>query len=196
MRDWRLRVVGLLAAAAIAGAGVGVTRAAFSAPQTSAANRFVAGTVHLTDNGTGDAVVTLEDAQPGGSDDGCLSVTYGGTLPSTVRLHATVAGPLKPYLNVTVTRGTDASPAFGACTTFVADTTDYLGFGPGVVYSGTLEAYPGSFDLGIVDPPTGGAATWTTGTSRSYRMNVSLANDAAAAGLTASATFRWEARNL
>src|SRR5688500_3515463 len=134
MRDVRVRVLALVAAAAVAGAGVGATRAAFSAPASSSANRFEAGSVRVTDNGTGDAIVSLDNAQPGASNDGCVLVTYDGTLPAALRLHATVSGGLEEYLDVTVTRGTDPTPAFGACTSFVPDLTDYLGFGAGVVY--------------------------------------------------------------
>jgi hypothetical protein len=45
---------------------------------------------------------------------------------------------------------------------------------------------------GRADP----AASWTNGDARSYRYTVTVDDTPAAQGLTASATFSWEARNL
>lgn len=180
----------LVAAAMVAGA-VGWTRAAFSAPTASAANRFEVGTVTLSDNASGGSVLSLAGAIPGATDTGCIHVTFGGTLPSAVRLFADVSGGLAPYLTLTVTRGTEATPAFESCGGFTPDATDYIGAGAGVLYTGSLAGYPTTYDAGIVDP-----ATWTTGTASSYRFAVTLANNPAAAAQSASATFRWEARNL
>ena len=125
----------------------------------------------------------------------CIKVTMSGSRDSTVRLYASVSGSLAPYVNVTVTRGTDASPSFSSCASFSADATDYLGSGAGVVYSGLLSAYPASYASGIVDPKAATPETWSQNESHSYRFAITLANNAAAQGLSASATFTWEARN-
>lgn len=172
----------------------GFTGASFSSSSSSSGNRFAAGTVRLTDNDVDGAALVLADAQPGATDTGCVLVTYEGSLPSTVSLYATVTGGLAPYLTLTVTRGTESAPAFDTCGGFTADTTDYIGAGPGVVYSGTLDGYPASYASALADPPTG-AAAWTQGESHSYRLAVTLANDTAAQGQSATATFHWEARN-
>ena len=72
-----------------------------------------------------------------------------------MRLYASVTGTLPQYLNVTVTRGSGAA-GFDNCTGFTADAGDY-GYGPGgVVYSGTLQAFPSTYAAGI---------TWTDGES-------------------------------
>ena len=173
----------------------GVTYSAFSSSTTGSGNRFAAGTVDLGDNDTDTTMLQLVDAQPGAADTGCIVVTYSGTLPASVRLFATVTGTLAPYLNLTVTRGIDTTPAFDACTGFVPDTTDYLGVGAGVVYSGTLAAYPSDWGTGVLDPPVGPVEAWGTGEVRSYRVSVSLANDVGAQGKSATAAFTWEARN-
>lgn len=165
--------------AAAAGAG---TWSAFSDTTASQANDFAAGTVHLTDNDAGAALVTLSGAMPGESSTGCILVTYGGSLDADVRLYATVSGPLAPYLTVTVTRGTDPTPSFGSCASFVADTGD--------LFEGALSSYPVSFGAGIADPDV-----WSSGESHSYRMRIELADNPAAEGLSATATFTWEARN-
>ena len=173
----------------------GVTYSAFSSATTGSDNRFAAGTVSIGDNDTDTALLALTDAQPGATDTGCVVVTYTGSLPANVRLRAAVSGSMAPYLNVTVTRGTDASPAFDACTGFVPDATDYLGHGAGVVYSGTLASFPQAWASGIADPPAGQPESWTTGEARVYRLAVTLANDVAAQGTSANAAFSWEARS-
>ena len=191
----RLRQLSLtIATTVLLVATVGATRAAFSVSASSAGNSFAAGTVTIGDNDVGGTALTLSAASPGTTDTSCLLVSYGGSLPSTVKLHATVTGALAPYVLLTVTRGTDSTPAFDACGGFTADTTNYVGMGAGVVYSGPLNGYPSSYATGLADPPSG-AVTWTQGTSRSYRLAVTLTNNTAAQGQSAAATFRWEARN-
>lgn len=193
---WTATVVVVAVAVAVAVVTSGVTYSAFSSSTTGAGNRFAAGTVQLGDNDTDTTMLTLEDAQPGATDTGCVVVTYAGSLSAEVRLHASVTGTLGPYLELTVTRGVDTTPAFDACTGFVPDGTDYLGEGAGVVYSGALADYPGGWATGVVDPPVGPVESWDTGEARSYRLSVTLANDTGAQGKSATAAFTWEARNL
>jgi predicted ribosomally synthesized peptide with SipW-like signal peptide len=181
-----LLVVGAAGSAAVAG-----TWSAFSSTTGSTGNSFSAGTVHLTDNDVGAAMLSLSNARPGDSTTGCILVTYGGTLDAAVKLHASVSGALAPYLTLTVTRGTDSSPAFSSCASFTPDLTDYLGAGAGIVYSGLLSAFPASWAAGLVDVD----GTWTAGETRSYRLRVELVDDEAAENKTATATFTWEARN-
>ena len=79
--------------------------------------------------------------------------TYGGTVPADVRVYGSVSGGLAGYLTLTVTRGTIAgAPAAKSCTSFVADSTDYLSKGAGVIYSGNLSAFPTSAASALVDP--------------------------------------------
>jgi hypothetical protein len=156
-------------------------------------NSFQAGTVSISDDDPGSAMFSLTGMKPSDSAvSRCILVTYDGSIPATVRLYGTVSGTLATYLNLTVERGTGA--AFGSCGSFAADSTDYLGSGPGVVYSGTLAGYPSTYASGIVDPPSGGAETWTTSETHAYRFTVSVQNDPSARSTTASATFTWEAR--
>jgi hypothetical protein len=173
-----------------------VAYSAFFSSSASAGNSLAMGTVAVGDNDSGAATLSLSSAQPGNSDTGCIRVTYTGSLDAGLRLYASVSGSLAPYLTLTVTRGTDASPAFDSCASFTPDATDYLGAGPGVVYSGLLSAYPTSYATGIVDPPSGPSETWTSSEAHSYRVSISLNNDPAAQGLSATTSFTWEARNL
>jgi predicted ribosomally synthesized peptide with SipW-like signal peptide len=178
-------VVGIVAA--ISGTG---TWAAFSDTTGNSANVFAAGTVRIADNDSGSAMMTLTDAYPGDGAQGCIQVTYSGTLDADVRLYANVTGTLGQYLTLTVTRGSDPSPSFPGCGGFTPDATDYNGDGPGVIYEGDLDAFPGGWGGGVVDP-----GTWSTSDSHAYRFEVTLQNDDAAEARTAGADFVWEARN-
>jgi hypothetical protein len=185
----------LLFAAAAATAGK-VTYSAFVSTTSSPGNAFASGTVSIRDDDGGGALLTLNAAKPGQSNTGCIEVTYDGSLDAKVRLYATVSGALAPYVTLTVTRGTHAAPAFKSCTGFTADQTNYIGAGAGVVYSGALSQFPASWTAGIEDPTSGSAETWTTSEAHSYRFVVSVNDDNANQGLSASMTFLWEAWNL
>jgi predicted ribosomally synthesized peptide with SipW-like signal peptide len=183
-------VVGLLGV--VAGGG---TYSSFSAVTQNDSNQFVAGSVLLSDNDGGGAVATLSNAKPADSSTGCVTVTFGGSLPSTVRLYGTTTGTgLDPYLNLVVTRGTKSNATFD-CSTFAADATNYIGQGAGVIYSGTLAGWADDYTNGLVDPTSGSPESWTNGEAHTYKFQVTLANNAAAQGLNASQVFSWEARN-
>lgn len=173
------------------------TRAAFSDTTLNAGNGFTAGTVKIDDNDAGSALLSLSDATPGATDTGCIKVTYNGSLDSTVRVFGTTTGSgLDQYIDLKVTRGTYSSdPGFDSCSNFTADPTDHIGSGSGVVYDGTLQGFPDSYAAGLVDPTSGAPETWTAGEVHVYRFTVTLQDDAGAAGLDATQTFTWEARN-
>jgi predicted ribosomally synthesized peptide with SipW-like signal peptide len=183
---WSVVVLVFLVAAVSGG-----TWAAFTATTDNSGNSFSAGSVTLSDNDSGAAMLTLTSAAPGATDTGCIRVSYTGSLPATVRLYGTTTGTgLDPYLSLTVTRGTISSGAFDSCANFSADGTDYIGAGAGVLYSGTLQGYPDDYASGIVDP----TSAWTNGEEHAYRFTVTLQDDNAAQGKTATQTFIWEAR--
>jgi hypothetical protein len=173
-----------------AGAG---TFSAFSATTANGGNDFSAGTVTLGDDDAGGALVALPaNARPGDSSTRCIQVSYTGSLPAQVRLYAAVSGGLADYLTLTVTRGSQASPSFPSCIGFTADSADY-GYGPnGILYQGKVSGLPTGYAGAVVDP----VASWTSGDAHSYRYTVTVDDTPAAQGLSASATFHWEARNL
>jgi predicted ribosomally synthesized peptide with SipW-like signal peptide len=193
----RRKVLVTILLVGIVGAVAGsATYSAFTSTTTNTGNVFSAGTVSLTDNdGGSSSLLALTNAKPGDADTGCIRVSYNGTLPATVRLYASVSGSLADYLTVTVTRGTDSSPSFDSCANFTADGTNYIGQGNGVIYSGTLSAFPATYAAGLVDPTSGFPESWTDPESHSYRFQISLNDTNAAQGLNGSATFTWEARN-
>jgi predicted ribosomally synthesized peptide with SipW-like signal peptide len=171
------------------------TYSAFSSQTTNAGNSFAAGTVQLADNDTGTAMLALSNTQPNTSDTSCILLTYSGSLASTVKLYGTISGALSSYLTLTVTRGIDSSPSFDSCSGFTPDGTDYIGSGNGVVYQGNLSGFPTTYAAGLTDPTSGAPESWTTSEEHSYRFVVTLQNDNAAQGQSATAAFTWEARN-
>jgi predicted ribosomally synthesized peptide with SipW-like signal peptide len=184
-------VVGLLGV--VAGLG---TWSAFSDTTANSGNTFASGTVDLNDDDSGSAMLSLNNAAPGASDTACINVTYNGSLPASVRMYGTTAGTgLDQYLDLVVTRGTIAAPAFDSCAGFAPDVANY-GFGPGgIVYSGTLQGYADNYGAGQVDPQSGSPESWTNGESHAYRFVVTVQDNNGAQGKNASQTFTWEARN-
>jgi hypothetical protein len=165
------------------------TFGAFTSATAVSGNRFAAGTVLISDNDLGSAMLDLSGALPGSSDASCIKVTYAGSLDAEVHLYGTVSGALAPYLNLTVTRGSDSS-AFGTCGSFVADP------GGGVLYDGPLSGLPAGWAGGIVDNLAGTPEVWQSSEAHAYRFVVTLADNPAAQGQSANATFTWEAQNL
>jgi predicted ribosomally synthesized peptide with SipW-like signal peptide len=173
----------------------GATFAAFSSTTQNSANDVEVGNVYITDNDAGGAMLSLTDASGGSTTSGCILVTYAGSLPANVRLYGSTTGDIAPYLTLTVTRGTDNSPAFPNCGgSFTPDATNYIGQGAGVVYQGTLSAYPTTYAAGVVDA-SGALETWTNTEAHAYKFTVTMSNDPAGQGKSGTAEFTWESRN-
>jgi len=185
-------LVGVLAT--IAGTA---TWSAFTATTSNASNQFASGTVTLSDNDLGSAMFNLTGMDPADpTEQRCIVLTYTGSLSSSVRLYGTTGGSgLADHINLRVTRGTIPSPSFSTCTGFTADATDHRGLGAGVLYNGTLTGFADDYATGLVDATTATPEAWTTGEAHAYRFEVTLADNQAAQGLTATQSFTWEARN-
>jgi hypothetical protein len=197
MRNWRRFGIFVAIAVFVPAAG-GATYAAYTATTGNNGNTIQAGTVKLSDNGDGSALMSLSGALPGNTASACIRVTYDGSLPASVRLYGTTTGSgLDQYLNLTVTRGvyTPTTPAFKSCNNFQADATNYIGAGNGVVYDGTLQGYPDAYAGGVVDPLAASPESWTNAEVHVYRFDVTLQAHFGAQGLDATQTFSWEARN-
>jgi hypothetical protein len=189
----RTATVVLLTVAAVN--GVSGTLASLSAQARNPSDQFSTGTVIIGDNSSGSTLFTLSAADPGSTANGCIKVTSTGSVASTVTLYGSTTGALAPYVNLIVTRGTDSSPSYASCANFTADGTNYLGAGNGVIYTGTLAAFPTTYAAGIVDPLAASPESWTLNEAHAYMVTATLVNDNAAQGLSATATFTWEARN-
>lgn len=168
-----------------------------NATATNPSNSFLAGTVKIASNSGSSAVLSLTNAKPGAVSTGCIQVTYTGTLDATVRLYGAGGGSgLNQYLNLVVTRGTfSGSPSAGSCTGFSADSTNYIGQGAGVVYSGTVANWPSSSGSAQLDPTSSSPATWSTNSSHGYQFQVTLQSNSAGQGLNGTQTFSFEADN-
>ncbi len=179
-----LLVVGI--AGSLAGIG---TFSAFSGTTVNSGNTFQAGTVYLTDNDSGSALYTVSNAAPGYSEQQCITVTYQGTLPATVKLYGSGGlNAVAAYVHLTVEQGSGAA-GFRDCTGFSAS---------GTVYDGTLAAFNTTYGTGYDTNP---GPDWTTGESLDYKFTVSLvdnnnANGGASQLSTGAHSFTWEARNV
>lgn len=184
MSGGRIRsfLLGALAVGLIA-FGYGSTYSAFFSTTSTGANGFVAGTVHLRDNDSGAVMFNVSGMRPtDAARTGCITVTYDGSLDADARLYATVSSTgVEQYVNLTVQTGTTTS-GFGDCSGFTSIQT---------LYGGTLSAFPAAWASGLAEP----ANPWTTGEAHAYRFTISLQNNAAAQGRSATMTFTWEARN-
>ena len=140
--------------------------------------------------------MTLLNAAPGMTANGCVTVTYAGP-PARVRLYGdqTVSG-LESYVTLTVTRGTGTVSSPGSCAGFVADSQDYIGQGAGVIYRGALGAFPADYSASIEEPDGSPGETWTDSESHVYRFQVQLNDTNAAQGLSVVQAFTWEAREI
>ena len=182
-RRRRLLVLGggiLLVATPAAGAAVGyIVTPSNSTPPS----------VQLAVNDDGEPLFDVPAMRPGETDTACELVTNRGPDAANVGIYSSTSGTgLQNYLNLSVVRGTlPADTAPGSCSGFVADTTNYAGHGPGVIYDGSMGAFPSSAESAIADP----RLQWPVGSSVGYEMTISLADNNAAQGLTAVQHFSF-----
>ena len=175
-------VIGLVAS--------GATWSAFNAQTANSGNTFNTGTVTITDNDAEAAMFTVTGMRPGNPVSRCIRVTYTGSLTSGVKLYGSSTGGLESYLQLTVTRGAISSGAFPDCTNFTPDAANHSGLGAGVLYSGSLSAFPSTQGTGVTDP----TAAWAQNEVHSYRFTVDVVDDNAAEGRTCTTAFTWDAR--
>lgn len=176
---------------------------AFSAQTTNENNVFTAGTVEIADNDSGDFLYQVTDAVPGQgnpANEACIQVSYTGTAEAGVRLYtptAALAGAaLSPYVDLEVTKGTQASPSFKGCTGFTPATT------AGDVYSGKLGTFASthsSYANGIALTAPAGGASWGNGDAVVYRFRATLdaaTPNSAQGATTGNHTFTWGAESI
>ena len=189
--------VGVLGAAAAFG-----VFGAFSAQTSNDNNVFTAGSVTLTDNDGGSFLYSVEDAVPGTANpanEACIEVEYTGSVDSDVALFtpttALATADLSPYVDLEITKGTQANPSFRSCT----------GFTPvgaaGDVYDGTLQSFATThtdFASGIALTDPAGGPEWAEGDAVVYRFRATLdaaAPNTAQGDTTGLHTYTWEAQN-
>ena len=155
-------------------AGGASTWADWAAATQNTGNTVATGSVALSDSDGGSSVFAFSGISPGAQPSRCVLVTNAGTVGVDVLLNGTVTGSLKDHMTIKVTRGaknaTCASPGTGT-----------------VLYDGELNAFPSS---GTSLQTTG----WAPGDKHPYVFELTLRNDPAAQGQTASVGMTWEAR--
>ncbi|HLE39352.1 MAG TPA: hypothetical protein VJA44_06840 [Acidimicrobiia bacterium] len=163
------------------------TNAAFSSQTANTANAFAAGTVVLSDNDSGVAMFATSNMAPADTATGCIEVTYSGSLNANVRLFGAVAGGtgLEAYLDLEIDRGSGTCAVFGTATAVWDNATDG---DLGVFLAGATNFATGRDNWA----PTGGAPNDTV----PYRFTVTLQNNNAAQGGSATIDFTWEAQNI
>ncbi len=172
----------LLAVGALASVGIG---ASFTSQTSNPANAWASGSVTLGDDDAGAVMFGATGISPGATGSRCLTVSYTGTLPTTVKLYVpSSSDPLSvaQYLDLTIQEGTGGG--FGSCASFTPSST---------LYSGTLATLATTHT-----DYTNGVGAWAPASpaSRTFRITYTLnaATPANTQGATASATFQWESQ--
>ena len=185
---WLVWPVAALATLAVVGQA---SYSSFSAKVGNAGNNLAAGTVTLSDDDAGSALLSLSNLKPGSSGSRCVAVTSTGSLPSAVKLYATdviTTKSLSSYVSWTVTQGTGGS--YSSCSGFTASASGSS------VYSGTLAGFTTaatSYASGLGTwSPVGGA---TEARTFSFAYAVSGTTPDTAQGGTVSFGLTWEAQN-
>lgn len=165
-----------------------------NATATNPSNSIKTGTVQLTSGSFTAPVISLTSAKPGAVSTGCIQIINSGTLSVQMKLYGTGSGTgLNEYLKLVVTRGSfSGTPPAGSCTGFIADATNYIAQGDGVIYSGTLANCPNSASSALHDPTASSPATWSPQATHSYQLQITVLSDARAQGLTGHETFTFE----
>jgi len=170
--------------------------AVFSGTSANSSNSFTAGSLTLTDDDAGAAMITLSNQKPGDTDTRCISLTYNGPpRASVVTYGATTGTALDGHIGLLVTRGTMPTGQFNTCTGFTADTRVHIpGQSAGVVYVGSLADYPDSAATAIYDSPQNKA--WTDGESHAFKFQIWTGSNRLAEGKNVTQSFTWEAQSV
>jgi camelysin-like metallo-endopeptidase len=166
------------------------TFSAFTATTANAGNSIDSGTVAISDNDADSAMYNVSNAKPGDSDVSCITVTYTGSLDSTVKLYMATAVSNGSLYNLQVERGSGAA-GFDDCTGFSADAE---------LYNGALGDFQASYYDFATGIDAGDGTAWSTGESIDYRFTITQNDDTTANAHTAVTSsgphsFTWEARN-
>ena len=169
---------------------------AFSSQTSNPGNNFTAGTVNISDNDANVAAYNVSGGKPGSTQSECVRVVYTGSLDSDVHLYTPESiGSLGPYVNLTITPGTQSSPNPN-CSGFTPDAA-------GSLFSGTLASWSSlhhDWPTGLNLLPSTSATKWATNDAVIYKIQATLADDNNANGgstplTTGTHSFVWEARN-
>lgn len=183
-----LRTATVAAAVATSGALLfDASRAAFSSSTSSNGSSAAAGTVVVGDDDADGVMFNLTNMKPGDTASRCVNVTYSGSLPADVKLYGSIGGTgLATYLDTVVEAGSGAAGgAAMSCTGFTASTS---------LHTGTLAAF-GTARTNFANGLAGFAGA-TNGSTKSYKVTITLQDNNLAQAKNATAGFTWEAQNI
>jgi hypothetical protein len=179
--------------ALMAGLGIFVTSAAFTATTSNTGNRIESGSVAIgdSDNTTGKLYEALNQ-KPGaanGPTARCIRVTYSGSLGAAVKIYrGAVSNGDKFRLKVERGSGMTTADENMDCTGFSASST---------AFDNTLDQFPTTYAAGI-DGKASGA--WAEGESVEYKFTIYTVDDSTPNARTSkydsgAHSFTWEAQN-
>jgi hypothetical protein len=165
------------------------TFSAFTATTANAGNSIDSGTVAISDNDAGSALYNVTNAKPGDAEASCITVTYTGSLASTVNLYMATPVTNGDLYNLQIERGSGAA-GFDDCTGFSPDAE---------LYNGTLGTFQATYDE-YADGLDARGSAWNTNDAVDYRITITQNDDPTVGAhevVTSSGahTFTWEARN-
>lgn len=185
---------GMLGLAAVGVFVVQGSQAAFTANAETKENAVHSGMVSLAGNAAESTVFNVGNLNGGQTITRCVNVSYTGTLAADVKIHAKLAGTnngLAPGLTTTIAMvdgqlaadnfdcaGFNAVPAptaLGTPKSLSAFTTDHMNFSHGIA----------AFS------PAGGT---NARVDKTFKITMTVSNDAAYQAKSAGATFTWEAQ--
>jgi hypothetical protein len=189
LRRTLLTILAVGGLGAVTGLG---TFSAFSATTTNSGNNVSSGTVKIDQHTGATTLYSAANKGPGQTVQGCVRVTYSGSLTaSAVKLYTSSGITNGANYNLQIERGSGLTTLDGtmSCTGFTASST---------AFNNTLNNMPTTYAAGIDGKSA--AATWATSDSIDYRFTISVVDDPTAnAHTTANAsgnhTFTWEARS-
>jgi hypothetical protein len=146
----------------------------------------------LTDDDGGSPMFVVTEARPGNSVRRCIGVSFDGGSRASIRLYGTTTGDrMARLVRLTVVRGTmPGTTRFPSCLGFEPNQTDFSGLGSGVLFRGTVAAYPDTAGHGIHDPHDG----WTSGESHVYEFVLRVDGVDDAQDRMLGQDFLWTAR--
>jgi hypothetical protein len=186
------RAVGLIFGVLASGALVlQASQAAFTG-QTSTDNHIETGTVTITNERTGQALLNVATLTPGNSVQQCVLVTYNGSVSATVKLYAgdyTDADDLGG--TVTIKAETATGGGYGDCANFTASIVTILP-------AETVDTFAARVAFANGAPSSSPWQPTGSGQTKAYRITATLPSNAANSlqGTSLDIELIWEAQSL
>jgi predicted ribosomally synthesized peptide with SipW-like signal peptide len=168
------------------------TYSAFTPTTTNSGNSITAGSVKIDQHTGATTLYTGSNKGPTQTVQGCVRVTYSGSLTaSAVKLYGSAGITNASDFNLKIERGSGLTTLDNtmSCAGFAASST---------AFDNTLDQLPTSYGSGIDGKASAG--TWATNDAVDYRFTITVNDDPTANAHTTqhssgAHTFTWEARS-